>query len=145
MDRFERQMIGMALTLLLVFFILIVYAAKGLGADLPTCLPEAQPFEKGELIQLGEKRYQLNLLTRMWNFEPAEIRIPAGSTVDIYVTSRDVVHGVHVERTLVNLMGIPGVVSYRRVRFDRPGEYMMVCHEYCGVAHHAMAGKIIVE
>ncbi len=145
MERYERQIIGLALTLLLFFFVLILYAAKGLGAEVPTCLPEAQPFEKGELIQLGEKRYQLNLLARMWNFEPVEIRIPAGSTVDIYVTSPDVVHGVHIERTLVNLMAIPGTVSYRRVQFDRPGEYQIICHEYCGVAHHAMAGKLIVE
>jgi cytochrome c oxidase subunit 2 len=145
MERYERQMIGIALTLLLFFFVLILYAAKGLGAEVPTCLPEAQPFEKGELIQLGDKRYQLNMVARMWNFDPVEIRIPAGSTVDIYVTSRDVVHGFHIERTLVNLMAIPGVVSYRRVKFDRPGEYQIICHEYCGVAHHNMAGKLIVE
>jgi cytochrome c oxidase subunit II len=31
------------------------------------------------------------------------------------------------------------------VRFDRPGEYPMICHEYCGIAHHTMSGKIIVE
>jgi cytochrome c oxidase subunit 2 len=145
MERYERQIIGIALTLLLFFFALILYAAKGLGAEVPTCLPEAQPFEKGELIQLGDKRYQLNMVARMWNFDPVEIRIPAGSTVDIYVTSRDVVHGFHIERTLVNLMAIPGVVSYRRVQFDQPGEYQIICHEYCGVAHHNMAGKLIVE
>ncbi|MEO0248297.1 MAG: cytochrome c oxidase subunit II [candidate division WOR-3 bacterium] len=145
MDLFEKRILIMSLTLLLFFFILVVYAATGLGADVPTCLPEAQPPEKGELIQLGDKRYQLNLVARMWTFEPNEIRIPAGSTVDIYVTSRDVVHGFHVERTLVNLMAIPGVVSYRRVTFDRPGEYLFVCHEFCGIAHHTMAGKIIVE
>ena len=30
-------------------------------------------------------------------------------------------------------------------RFEEPGEYDFVCHEYCGVGHHTMAGKLIVE
>jgi cytochrome c oxidase subunit 2 len=30
------------------------------------------------------------------------------------------------------------------VKFDRPGEYLFICHEYCGVAHHIMYGTITV-
>jgi cytochrome c oxidase subunit II len=30
-------------------------------------------------------------------------------------------------------------------RFERPGSYPMFCHEYCGIAHHTMWGKVIVE
>jgi cytochrome c oxidase subunit 2 len=32
-----------------------------------------------------------------------------------------------------------------RARFDAPGEYVIICHEYCGVAHHTMAARVIVE
>jgi cytochrome c oxidase subunit 2 len=31
------------------------------------------------------------------------------------------------------------------VTFDKPGEYLFICHEYCGLAHQTMAGKVIVE
>ncbi len=144
-DRFEKRALVVALTLVLTFFAFLVYAAKGLGTDLPTCLPEAKPFTQGELIQLGEKRYQLNAVAKMWNFEPNEIKIPAGSTVDIYVVSADVMHGFYVPNTLINLMAIPKVVNYTRVKFDKPGTYEILCHEYCGVFHQNMAGKIIVE
>ena len=30
-------------------------------------------------------------------------------------------------------------------RFDEPGEHLLVCHEYCGIGHHTMAGRFIVE
>lgn len=145
MDKFEKRTIAVALSVVLSFFVLLVYAAKGLGTDLPTCLPDAKPFTQGELITLGDGRYQLNIVSKMWSFEPAEVRVPAGSTIDIYLVSTDVVHGFHVNRTLVNLMAIPNVVNYARVKFDKPGTYEIFCHEYCGTGHQNMAGKIVVE
>lgn len=54
-------------------------------------------------------------------------------------------HGYHIDKTLVNLMAIPGAITYSRVKFDRPGEYQIICHEYCGLGHQNMAGKVIVE
>jgi cytochrome c oxidase subunit 2 len=29
--------------------------------------------------------------------------------------------------------------------FRRPGEYLIVCNEYCGLAHHLMQAKVVVE
>jgi cytochrome c oxidase subunit 2 len=43
------------------------------------------------------------------------------------------------------VMLLPGQLSRVTARFDKPGEYPMICHEYCGIAHHTMGGKIIVE
>jgi cytochrome c oxidase subunit 2 len=42
-------------------------------------------------------------------------------------------------------MLLPGLVSSATATFSQPGEYLFVCHEYCGLAHHAMTGKVIVE
>ncbi len=75
----------------------------------------------------------------------AEIRVPAGSTVHFWATSKDLVHGLFVPRHNVNVMLLPGQIAHAQARFDTPGEYPIICHEYCGVAHHTMAGKIIVE
>ncbi len=60
-------------------------------------------------------------------------------------TSADVIHGLHIERTRVNVMLIPGQISKVEYTFDEPGEYLMICHEYCGSGHHLMYGKVIVE
>jgi cytochrome c oxidase subunit 2 len=42
-------------------------------------------------------------------------------------------------------MVIPGQVSRVTATFDKPGEYLIVCHEYCGAGHHVMFGKVIVN
>jgi cytochrome c oxidase subunit II len=61
------------------------------------------------------------------------------------VTSADVLHGFLIERTNINLMALPGQVSKTTARFDMPGEYRFFCHEYCGLGHQTMWGKVIVE
>ena len=45
---------------------------------------------------------------------------------------RDVTHGLILLGTDLNLMAVPGVVNYSRVKFDRPHDYQLLCHEYCG-------------
>ena len=81
----------------------------------------------------------------MWSFTPNEIRIPAGSEVTFLATSVDVIHGIHIEGTRVNMMLIPGQIARNTYRFEEPGEHLMVCHEYCGAGHHLMYGRVIVE
>ncbi|MCG8468343.1 MAG: cytochrome C oxidase subunit II, partial [Gemmatimonadetes bacterium] len=69
----------------------------------------------------------------------------AGSEVTFISTSTDVIHGIHIERTRLNMMLIPGQISRNTYRFDEPGEHLLVCHEYCGLGHHVMSGKVVVE
>jgi len=80
----------------------------------------------------------------MWAFEPATIEIPAGSTLDIYLTSLDVVHGFEVLGTNLNLMAVPGAVNNLQLTLNTPGEYRIICHEYCGIMHQNMSGLIKV-
>ena len=70
--------------------------------------------------------------------------VPAGSEVTFYITSPDVQHGFKLEGTNVNMMIIPGQVSSLTQRFDTPGDYTWVCHEYCGAGHAAMYGTVTV-
>ena len=78
-------------------------------------------------------------------FRPNEIRVPAGADLTFTATTIDVMHGLNIEGTRVNMMLIPGQISRNTYRFDEPGEYLIICHEYCGAGHHTMSGKIIVE
>ena len=57
----------------------------------------------------------------------------------------DVIHGLHISGTRVNMMLIPGQISRNTYRFEQPGEHLLICHEYCGAGHHLMSGKVIVE
>ncbi|MGH7675597.1 MAG: cytochrome c oxidase subunit II [Gemmatimonadales bacterium] len=81
----------------------------------------------------------------MFAFVPNEIRVPAGRPVTFRLTSADVTHGFSIVGTNGNTMLVPGYVSQFTTTFARPGEYLIVCNEYCGLGHHVMAGKLIVE
>lgn len=78
-------------------------------------------------------------------FAPAEIRVPSGVPVTFRLTSSDVVHGFQIVGTNGNTMVVPGYVSQFTMTFDEVGEYLIVCNEYCGVGHHVMYAKLIVE
>jgi cytochrome c oxidase subunit 2 len=43
------------------------------------------------------------------------------------------------------MMLIPGQISRNTYTFQEPGEHLIICHEYCGIAHHTMYGRLIVE
>ena len=46
--------------------------------------------------------------------------------------------------TNINLMLVPGYVSSLNARFETPGERLMPCHEFCGMGHEGMWGRIKV-
>lgn len=85
------------------------------------------------------------VLAQTFAFLPAEIRVPAGRPVTFRMTSPDVIHGFQIVGTNGNAMVVPGYVNQFTTVFKDPGEYLIVCNEYCGLAHHAMYGKLVVE
>src|SRR5690625_6215861 len=89
--------------------------------------------------------YQIFALTQMWSFEPSDIFLPVGAEVDIYLTSKDVVHGYHINDVSLNMMAVPGGVNKKTVKFKKHGIYKNVCHEYCSSGHQQILGEIIVK
>lgn len=140
----ERKVLYIALVLMLVFTVLLVYASMGLGITLPTCNDRVAPFNEGKVIPKDNNRFEVHYVARMWSFEPAELTLPENAEVDLYFSAIDVDHGFVVPGTNLNLMVIPGAVNFAHHRFNKKGEYMVVCHEYCGLNHHNMMGKIKV-
>jgi cytochrome c oxidase subunit 2 len=81
---------------------------------------------------------------QQYSFTPQCVLVPAGRTITFRATSGDAVHGFLIDGTNVNVMLVPGYVSTISTRFDEPGEHHMPCHEFCGVGHEGMWGKIQV-
>jgi cytochrome c oxidase subunit 2 len=86
----------------------------------------------------------VRLVANQYSFTPACIVVPTGAPVHFRATAADVVHGFSIGRTNVNMMLVPGYISNFRTRFDRPGEHLMPCHEYCGTGHAAMWAHVQV-
>jgi cytochrome c oxidase subunit 2 len=85
------------------------------------------------------------VVSSMYAFTPAELRVPANRPVTFRLTSRDVTHGFQIVGTNGNAMVVPGYISQFTTTFREPGEYLIVCNEYCGTGHHMMHGVINVE
>jgi cytochrome c oxidase subunit 2 len=81
---------------------------------------------------------------QQYSFTPSCMIVPTDTPVTLRATSADVVHGFLITGTNINLMLVPGYVSSLDVRFATPGERLMPCHEFCGVGHEAMWGRIKV-
>jgi cytochrome c oxidase subunit 2 len=137
--------VGMLVALTVTAFGAGVHVPSVAGRVDPLRVTETAPFDKLGVTQIAPGQYEVRMLAQIWAFTPAEIRVPAGSTVHFWVTSKDVVHGLFISRANVNVMVLPGQIAHVEAHFDTPGEYPMLCHEYCGIAHHTMAGKVIVE
>ena len=84
------------------------------------------------------------VLAQMFSFSPYEIKVPANKPVRFRITSPDVTHGFQIVSTNGNTMVVPGYVSQFTTEF-KPGQYLIVCNEYCGLGHHMMHGLMVAE
>lgn len=152
-ERYEKIWIALSLVVLVVFLAAISASVFAAGIQLPGAvervdprrIEQTPPFNQPGVRELAPKRYDVDMLAQTWTFTPNEIRIPAGSVATFYVTSKDVIHGLRIENTNINVMVLPGQVSKVTARFDKPGMYLFVCQEYCGLGHPSMSGRVIVE
>jgi len=152
-DPYEKvwMIIGVVILVGLLTLVTIAAMAKGIQVPQPerrvdpNTVAQTGPFSEPGLRDLGNNKYEAYILGRTWAWEPKEIHVPVGATVTFFLTSKDVQHGFLLWNTNVNFMVLPGQVSKLTVTFDKAGEYPYICNEYCGVGHHTMAGKVIVE
>jgi len=150
---YEKLWLVAAMVLIVGFIATVTYGAVGVGVEMidddgatldPNSLDEDERFSDPRVEQVGEDEYEAYVIARQFYFQPDPIEVPANSEVTFYVTSADVIHGFEVAGTNVNTMVIPGEVAKLTVQFDEPGEYGIVCNEYCGSGHHGMEGKLNV-
>jgi cytochrome c oxidase subunit 2 len=81
---------------------------------------------------------------QQYSFTPQCIVVPAETPITFRATSADVVHGFLIENSNVNTMLVPGYISTVTTRFATASERTMPCHEFCGVGHEGMWGRIKV-
>lgn len=145
LDKSEKRVLIATLVLLSFLIFSLLYARDKYNADIPECIPYDKAYENARVTKIDEKTYQVFAVAKMWSFEPSEIYIPVGSEVDFFITSKDVVHGFNIPMKNVNMMAVYGGITKTTVKFDKPGVYDIICHEYCGVGHQNMHGKVIVN
>lgn len=95
--------------------------------------------------EVAPGRYEAVLVAFNSGFEPAEVRVPAGSEVTFRLIAQDDPHGFHVEGTDIRVDLLPGTVREVIHTFEEAGDYPFLCDVYCGGGHDFMRGRVIVE
>ncbi len=150
---YERIWMWGAGGIIVLFLATVIFATVTQGRVPPSHIETIDPqsvfndprFAQRGVTMLPDGSVEVTGIAMMFAFLPAEIRVPAGKPVTFRLTSPDVMHGFQIVGTNANTMIIPGYVSQFTIIFDTPGEYLIVCNEYCGLGHHGMFGKLIVE
>lgn len=155
-DRYERiWLIGSAVFILSALGAIIASVVfhtaelpEPAGRIEPGEVTSTAPFDEPGLHQRDDGSWELVYVAQAWAWTPQQVTIPAelrGEEIRITSTSLDVIHGMKITDTNVNVMVIPGQISEVDVTFDDEGTHTLVCHEYCGIQHHVMGAEIVVE
>lgn len=154
MHKFEKIWLIFGIGSLLVFLTVLGVSAFYLGNQPPSCLATLDPekvdqhatFKEPGLkkVEGKEWEYELVYVAEAFSYTPKEVEVPLGAKVKVLVTTKDVIHGFEVAGTNINMMVEPGYISELVTTFDKPGEYLVLCNEYCGAGHHLMYSTIKV-
>jgi cytochrome c oxidase subunit 2 len=77
--------------------------------------------------------------------EDSIVHIPVGGPVLFWLRSKDVLHNFTVAQFRVKMDLVPGLETYMWLEPTKVGEYEVLCEELCGIAHHAMRGRVVVD
>jgi cytochrome c oxidase subunit II len=93
-------------------------------------------------VATGDAVVQVNATGAQWSWEIDKRKVPAGAKVVFNLHTKDVNHGFGVAdqtgRLLVQMQAMPGYINKVTYVFDEPGQYKVLCMEFCGVGHHDM-------
>jgi len=88
---------------------------------------------------------EIPIVASRFAFEPARVEVTEGERVRLVVSSADGVHGLEIKKFRVNKKvprgGEPVTIDFVA---SAPGEYPILCSEYCGNGHADMTGTLVV-
>ncbi|MBW2295568.1 MAG: cytochrome C oxidase subunit II [Deltaproteobacteria bacterium] len=84
------------------------------------------------------------LQASMWRFYPI-IKLKKGQTYRLHLSSLDLQHGFSLQPLNMNFQVLPGYDHVLTLKPTSSGVFPIICNEFCGIGHHTMTGRIIVE
>jgi cytochrome c oxidase subunit 2 len=122
------------------FVLVMVMFFWGAGLYFSAASPPADALE----IQVVGKQW-------MWHFqhpegqrEINELHVPVGRPVKLTMTSQDVIHSFFVPAFRIKMDAVPGKYTTTWFEATKAGTFQLFCTEYCGAAHAAMIGRVVV-
>lgn len=84
------------------------------------------------------------LQAQMWSWYPI-LKLRKGQTYRLHISSMDLQHGFSLLPMNMNFQVLPGYDHVLTITPTLEGEYQVICNEFCGIGHHLMTGKLLVE
>ena len=100
--------------------------------------------EKGVPIVAPAPGSDIYLQASMWRWYPI-LKLKEGQTYRLHISATDLQHGFSLLPMNINFQVLPGYDHVLTVTPTSKGSFSIVCNEFCGIGHHLMTGKILVE
>ena len=107
-----------------------------LGRTNPRIISDRNPFG----IDPKDPKGQDDLL-----IDGDDLHLLKGKSVKMELRSIDVLHNFYVPQFRGKMDMVPGMITYFWFQPTRNGTFDVLCFELCGVGHHAMRSKVVVE
>lgn len=153
-DQLERKWITISLIVIGIFVGIITVDAFFHGVNPPSKVETVDSASLHLNKEFAEDNLgvtvdsQGNITVRMvagrYAFSPQQIKVPAETKLTFRWVSMDVLHGVNIPMTNMSTMIVPSYVAEITTTFPKPGEYPVLCNEYCGMGHNHMWSNISV-
>jgi cytochrome c oxidase subunit II len=97
--------------------------------------------------------YEIQVIAKKWSWlfkypnghEDEDLHVPVDQPVRLLMRSEDVIHGLFIPAMRVHMDVVPGRFTTTWFRADKPGDYDLVCAQYCGTKHSSMRAGVIVH
>ena len=122
----------------------VVGAALAVGA-IGSGRPEGRPLHAELSGQVGGEQV-VDVTAERFSFTPSEIRVKAGTRLQIRLSSEDTDHGFRIPDTDIDVRIPKRNRGTKVVTFEaaKPGRYTFQCSHVCGAGHSFMRGEIVV-
>jgi cytochrome c oxidase subunit 2 len=138
-ERVERRWASISITIIVLLALLAAFAGVH-RATMPQSVVETiEP----RIVHMQGEFVETNLGSVLESDGSVTVRA-VGQQYSFSPTCMVVIHGFLIEGTNINTMLVPGYVSVLPAKFDKPGEHLMPCQEFCGVGHEGMWAKVRV-
>ncbi|MGE5097302.1 MAG: cytochrome C oxidase subunit II [Betaproteobacteria bacterium] len=162
LDRVELTWILIAFVWCLVMFFMMpywhIYGRQNLSNEAYRSTPEAYQKKADDMVAKHKVREETDLkipvvhppagsdvylIARLWQWWPM-LELEAGKTYRLHLMSMDWLHGFSLQPENINIQVHPGYEHVVTLTPTAPGQFSIVCNEYCGINHHTMVSRLYV-
>jgi cytochrome c oxidase subunit 2 len=89
--------------------------------------------------------HEFTMTAKNYEFDPSVITVKKGEKVRLFITATDRDHGIKIQGYDIDQVLKKGSTATIEFTASKAGTFEFKCSVYCGMGHHKMKGKLVVE